>query len=123
MVLKGFVPDHILKLVLGGFEVVPSPVERLYALIISQVDIDKELLEIGMLEAILHGVPLLRIKHKHLLEQAVSIGICFGENLFHSLLVAFGELTDVAACEVVTNEGHVIRSWCSENSNCSLDLI
>lgn len=123
MVLKGFIPDHALELVLCRFEVVPGPVERLYALIISQVDIYKELLEIRMLKAILYGVALLRVEHKHLLEQAVSIGIRFGENLFHSLLVAFGELADVAACEVVTDEGHVIRSWCAENGDCSLDLI
>lgn len=123
MVLQGFVPDHFLELVLGGLEVVPGPVEGLKALVVGQVDIDEKLFEVGVLEAVLDGVALLGVEHQHLLKQAVSVRVRLGEDLLHSLLVALGQLADVASGQIISNEGHVVRGGCTQYRNSSLDLI
>ena len=87
MEVKRLIPYHFLQELLSWLEVVPRPVELSWALIVRQLDINEEFLKVWMLEAVLHGVPLLRVKYEHLLEQAVSIRVCFWEYLLHCLLV------------------------------------
>ncbi len=94
--------------VFGGLEVVPSPVEWLGALVVAKADVYEQLLEVGMLEAILDRVSLLRVEHQHLLEQTVSVRICLWEDLLEDLLVAFWQFSDVFAGKLVSDEGHVI---------------
>ena len=95
MKVKRFLPNHGLQELLRRFEVVPRPVELSRALVVREFDIDEELLEVRMLKAVLHGVPLLRIKYQHLLEKTVRVGVRLWEYLFHRLLVSLWELPDV----------------------------
>ena len=76
-----------------------------------------------MLKAILDRIALFRVEHKHLLEQAVRVGIGLREDLLHALLVAFRELADVLSGQVITNKAHVVTVWSAKHSNCSFDLI
>jgi hypothetical protein len=121
--LERLVPDHVLQLVLRGLEVVPSPVEGLLALVVDEVDVHEQFFEVGVLEAVFDRVALLWVEHEHLLQQAVSIWVGLGEDLAHSLLVAFGQLADVLASQVVADERHVVRGGCAQNRDSSLDLV
>lgn len=121
--LERFLPDHALKLLACRLEVVPSPVEGLDALVVREVDIDEQFLEVGVLQAVLNSIALLRIEHQHLLQQAVSVGVGLGENLFHTLLVALGELADVLARQVVADKAHVVARRCAQHRDRALDLV
>lgn len=76
-----------------------------------------------MLQAVLHSVPLLWVEDKHLLKQAVRVRVRLREDLLHRLLVAFGELLNVLARQIIANEGHVITVWSTQNGNSPLDLV
>ena len=76
-----------------------------------------------MLQAVLDRVAFLRVKHKHLLQQAMSVGVGFREDLLHALLIALGQLADVLAGQVIANEAHVVARGRTQDSNCSFNLI
>lgn len=123
VVRHGLIPDHLLQLVLRWLEVVPGPVERIRALVVGQVDVDEKLFEVGVLQAVFHRVTFLRVEDEHLLKQAVGVGVRFGENLLHCLLVALGQLSNVATRQIVPNEAHIVTSRRSKHCNRSFDLV
>ena len=104
MEVKGLVPDHLLQELLRRLEVIPRPVERRGALVVRKFNIDEQLFEVWMLEAVLDGVPLLRIEDEHLLKETVSVGVCLREDLFHCLLVSLRKFPDVLPGKIVTNK-------------------
>ena len=57
---QAFVVDHVLEQLFGGFEVVPAPVERLLADLFLLLVVES--VEVGMGQALLDGVPLVRVE-------------------------------------------------------------
>lgn len=64
MEFQGLVPDHLLEDFLGGLEVVPAPVEWLFAFGLDLLVV--EAFEVRVLQALLHRVPLLGVENQHL---------------------------------------------------------
>lgn len=76
-----------------------------------------------MLQAVFHGVALLWIKHEHLLKQAVCVWVRLREDLLHGLLVALGQLANVAASKIVSDKAHVVARWRAQHCNSALNLV
>ena len=67
MELERFVPHHLLKYFFGWLEVVPAPVEWLFALRLHLLIV--QALKVRMLQALLHSVALFRVEDQHFTEQ------------------------------------------------------
>lgn len=70
MELQRLIPHHRLQQILRWLEVVPRPVEGLFCLGLSLLVVKS--LEVGVLQALLHGVAFLRVENEHLGKQIQS---------------------------------------------------
>lgn len=79
-----FIVDHVLEQIFGGLEVVPAPVETLLAddllLLVMQA------IEVGVSQALLNSIPLVRVERQHLGQQICSRWFDIGEQFLPALL-------------------------------------
>lgn len=121
MELERLFPDHGLQQILGRLEVVPGPVEGFVALRLHLLVV--EALKVGVLEALLHSVALLRIEYQHLAQEIQSHRVGLGIKTSPALLVALRQLADVLSRKLVTDEGHVLVRRGTQDGDSSLDLV
>jgi len=84
------IPYHLLKPLLGGLEVVPLPVENARRFFTGLVHV---VLEVHVVEALLHRVSLVGVEDQHLPEEVKGGGVGVGVNLVPLLLASLSLLT------------------------------
>jgi hypothetical protein len=119
--LEGLLVYHLLQDFLGRLEIVPSPIKWLLALWLGFLIMKS--FEIWVLEALLDCVALLGIEDQHLTQKIEGHWVRLGVQGRPGLLVAFGQLTNVFSCKIITNKSHILSSGCAKYGNSSLNLI
>jgi len=84
--LQRLVPHHLLQQLLRGLEVVPSPVEGLLGLGLGLFIV--QAFEVGVLQALLHGVAFFGVEDQHLAEQVERHWVCLWIQRLPALFVS-----------------------------------
>ena len=121
MKLQALRIDHVLQNILGGLELVPSPIEGVVAFRLCLLVVEP--LKVRVLQALLHSVSLFWVENEHFSEQVQSNWVSFRVQRRPGLLISLGQLSNVLASKIVTNKGHVLRCGGSQHGNGSLNLI
>lgn len=121
MEFERFVPDHLLEDFFGWLEVVPAPIEGLFAFGLYLFVV--QAFEVRVLQALFYCVPLFGIEDEHLAQQVQSHWVSFRVKTGPTLLISFWQFSNVFSREVVPNKCHVFVRRRSQNSDCSLNLI
>ncbi len=118
---KGLLVDHLLQNFFCWLKVIPGPIKRLLTLWLGLFIVQP--LKIGMLQALLNCVALLRVENKHLAQQVQSNWVSFGIERAPALFVAFGQFSDIFASKIISNESHILTRGCTEHCYSPLDLV
>lgn len=118
---QALVVNHVLEEVLGGFEVVPAPVEGLLAddfllLVVEAV-------EVGMGQALFDRVALVGIEGQHFGEEVGCGGFDVGEEFLPRLFGPFRKGFDVFDGIIVADVLHVFSCRCSKHRDDALHLV
>jgi len=79
--------------------------------------------EVWVLQALLHYVPLFWVEYQHFTQQIQGNRICLWIEASPTLLISFGQLSNVFTSQVVSNESHIFVGWGTQYSNRSFDLV
>jgi hypothetical protein len=76
-----------------------------------------------MFQGLFNSISFLWVEYQHFTQKIKRYGIRLGVETLPALLVPFRQFPNIFSCKIVTDKGHIFLSWCSQNSDGSLDLV